>query len=90
MSPKDFLEQADLDSGGFGKVCLCLHRSHGAGDPEEGVHGPQAHRVSQGRGGQATCCARAVESGGTAFMRQTWVQGSALRLHVGWPYRTVH
>ena len=25
----DFLEQADLDSGGFGKVCLCLHRSHG-------------------------------------------------------------
>ncbi|KAJ1068365.1 hypothetical protein K5549_004063 [Capra hircus] len=29
MSPKDFLEQADLDSGGFGKVCLCLHRSHG-------------------------------------------------------------
>ncbi|XP_040105291.1 receptor-interacting serine/threonine-protein kinase 1 isoform X2 [Oryx dammah] len=29
MSPADFLEQADLDSGGFGKVCLCLHRSHG-------------------------------------------------------------
>nr|XP_020743257.1 receptor-interacting serine/threonine-protein kinase 1 isoform X1 [Odocoileus virginianus texanus]XP_020743258.1 receptor-interacting serine/threonine-protein kinase 1 isoform X1 [Odocoileus virginianus texanus]XP_020743259.1 receptor-interacting serine/threonine-protein kinase 1 isoform X1 [Odocoileus virginianus texanus]XP_020743260.1 receptor-interacting serine/threonine-protein kinase 1 isoform X1 [Odocoileus virginianus texanus]XP_020743261.1 receptor-interacting serine/threonine-protei len=29
MSSTDFLEQADLDSGGFGKVCLCLHRSHG-------------------------------------------------------------
>lgn len=29
MSSSDFLEQADLDSGGFGKVCLCLHRSHG-------------------------------------------------------------
>ncbi|XP_057554825.1 receptor-interacting serine/threonine-protein kinase 1 isoform X2 [Hippopotamus amphibius kiboko] len=29
MNSADFLEQEDLDSGGFGKVSLCLHRSHG-------------------------------------------------------------
>ncbi|KAM7099557.1 receptor-interacting serine/threonine-protein kinase 1 isoform 1-T3 [Molossus nigricans] len=29
MQPSDFLEKEYLDSGGFGKVSLCLHRSHG-------------------------------------------------------------
>ncbi|KAF0878062.1 receptor-interacting serine/threonine-protein kinase 1 isoform X1 [Crocuta crocuta] len=29
MKSSDFLEQGHLDSGGFGKVSLCLHRSHG-------------------------------------------------------------
>ncbi|XP_021552561.1 receptor-interacting serine/threonine-protein kinase 1 [Neomonachus schauinslandi] len=29
MKSSDFLEKEHLDSGGFGKVSLCLHRSHG-------------------------------------------------------------
>ncbi|XP_066862941.1 receptor-interacting serine/threonine-protein kinase 1 isoform X2 [Kogia breviceps] len=29
MNSTDFLEREGLDSGGFGKVSLCLHRSHG-------------------------------------------------------------
>lgn len=29
MKSSDFLEKKYLDSGGFGKVSLCLHRSHG-------------------------------------------------------------
>ncbi|XP_059965862.1 receptor-interacting serine/threonine-protein kinase 1 [Mesoplodon densirostris] len=29
MSSAEFLEQEDLDSGGFGKASLCLHSSHG-------------------------------------------------------------
>lgn len=29
MKSSDFLEKEFLDSGGFGKVSLCLHRSHG-------------------------------------------------------------
>lgn len=29
MKSSDLLEKEDLDSGGFGKVSLCLHRSHG-------------------------------------------------------------
>lgn len=29
MKSSDVLEREDLDSGGFGKVSLCLHRSHG-------------------------------------------------------------
>lgn len=29
MKSSDFLETEHLDSGGFGKVSLCLHRSHG-------------------------------------------------------------
>nr|XP_031543914.1 receptor-interacting serine/threonine-protein kinase 1 isoform X3 [Vicugna pacos] len=29
MKSADFLEQEDLDSGGFGRVSLCLHRTHG-------------------------------------------------------------
>uniref|UniRef100_A0A8C6QRN9 Receptor-interacting serine/threonine-protein kinase 1 n=1 Tax=Nannospalax galili TaxID=1026970 RepID=A0A8C6QRN9_NANGA len=29
MTSNDLLEKEDLDSGGFGKVSLCLHRSHG-------------------------------------------------------------
>ncbi|KAM5268985.1 receptor-interacting serine/threonine-protein kinase 1 isoform 1-T4 [Hipposideros larvatus] len=29
MKSSDVLEKEDLDSGGFGKVSLCLHRSHG-------------------------------------------------------------
>lgn len=29
MKSSDFLEHKHLDSGGFGKVSLCLHRSHG-------------------------------------------------------------
>lgn len=29
MASSDLLEKADLDSGGFGKVSLCYHRSHG-------------------------------------------------------------
>ncbi|XP_037374461.2 receptor-interacting serine/threonine-protein kinase 1, partial [Talpa occidentalis] len=29
MKSSDLLEQEHLDSGGFGKVSLCLHRSHG-------------------------------------------------------------
>ncbi|CAH6802871.1 receptor-interacting serine/threonine-protein kinase 1 [Phodopus roborovskii] len=29
MSSSDLLEKKDLDSGGFGKVSLCFHRSHG-------------------------------------------------------------
>ncbi|XP_004432220.1 PREDICTED: receptor-interacting serine/threonine-protein kinase 1 [Ceratotherium simum simum] len=29
MKSSDFLEKEYLDSGGFGKVSLCLHRSHG-------------------------------------------------------------
>lgn len=29
MASSDLLEKQDLDSGGFGKVSLCLHRSHG-------------------------------------------------------------
>lgn len=28
MSSTEFLKQEDLDSGGFGKVSLCLHSSH--------------------------------------------------------------
>lgn len=29
MSSSDLMERTDLDSGGFGKVSLCLHKSHG-------------------------------------------------------------
>lgn len=29
MKSSDFLDAEHLDSGGFGKVSLCLHRSHG-------------------------------------------------------------
>ncbi|KAL2791273.1 receptor-interacting serine/threonine-protein kinase 1 isoform 3, partial [Daubentonia madagascariensis] len=29
MKSSDFLEREDLDSGGFGKVSLCFHRTHG-------------------------------------------------------------
>lgn len=29
MSSDDLLEKKDLDSGGFGKVSLCFHRTHG-------------------------------------------------------------
>lgn len=29
MASSDLLERKDLDSGGFGKVSLCFHRSHG-------------------------------------------------------------
>nr|XP_051711864.1 receptor-interacting serine/threonine-protein kinase 1 isoform X2 [Oryctolagus cuniculus] len=29
MKSSDFLEKADLDSGGFGEVSLCFHRLHG-------------------------------------------------------------
>ncbi|ERE77937.1 receptor-interacting serine/threonine-protein kinase 1 isoform 1 [Cricetulus griseus] len=29
MSSSDLLEKKDLDSGGFGKVSLCFHKSHG-------------------------------------------------------------
>ncbi|XP_012659684.1 receptor-interacting serine/threonine-protein kinase 1 [Otolemur garnettii] len=29
MKSSDFLEKEDLDSGGFGKVSLCFHRTHG-------------------------------------------------------------
>lgn len=29
MASSDLLEKTDLDSGGFGKVSLCYHRSHG-------------------------------------------------------------
>ncbi|XP_053458265.1 receptor-interacting serine/threonine-protein kinase 1 [Nycticebus coucang] len=29
MKSSDFLKKEDLDSGGFGKVSLCIHRTHG-------------------------------------------------------------
>lgn len=29
MTSSDLLEKKDLDSGGFGKVSLCFHRTHG-------------------------------------------------------------
>lgn len=29
MASDDLLERKDLDSGGFGKVSLCFHRTHG-------------------------------------------------------------
>lgn len=29
MKSSDFLESAELDSGGFGKVSLCFHRTQG-------------------------------------------------------------
>lgn len=29
MASSDLLERTDLDSGGFGKVSLCFHKSHG-------------------------------------------------------------
>lgn len=41
MKSTDLLETEHLDSGGFGQVSLCLHRSHGLVILKKVYTGPQ-------------------------------------------------
>ncbi|XP_057411385.1 receptor-interacting serine/threonine-protein kinase 1 [Balaenoptera acutorostrata] len=47
MNSADFLQQKDLDGGGFGKVSLCLHRSHGLVVLKKVYTGPKRAEYSE-------------------------------------------
>lgn len=85
MKSGDFLEKQHLDSGGFGKVSLCLHRSHGLVILRKVYTGPKRNEWVGSRGrrpnsrlalGSSVCGGRGQASRpcGTGFrMRQTVV-----------------